>query len=115
MDTIKLFGAEPANFLDVGGGATAEKVTGSIQADVTESEAKSNFSEYFWWNYAVRCNCCWCSSSSREVDLQVPLVVRMKGTNEKKSEKILADSNLAIIPADNMSEAAEKVVQAIKG
>ena len=115
MDTIKLFGAEPANFLDVGGGATAEKVTEAFKLMLQNPRLKAILVNIFGGIMQCDVIAAGVVAAAREVDLQVPLVVRMKGTNEEIGKKILADSNLAIIPADNMSEAAEKVVQAIKG
>ncbi len=115
MDTIKLFGAEPANFLDVGGGATAEKVTEAFKLMLENPRLKAILVNIFGGIMQCDVIAAGVVAAAREVDLQVPLVVRMKGTNEEIGKKILADSNLAIIPADNMSEAAEKVVQAIKG
>jgi succinyl-CoA synthetase beta subunit len=115
MDTIKLFGGEPANFLDVGGGATAEKVTEAFKLMLRNPELKAILVNIF--GGIMKCDTIaeGVVAASRAVHLKVPLVVRMKGTNEQLGKKILADSGLPIISADTMAEAAEKVVAAAKG
>ena len=112
MDTIKLFGGEPANFLDVGGGATAEKVTEAFKLMLRNPNLKAILVNIF--GGIMRCDVIaeGVVGASRAVGLQVPLVVRMKGTNETQGKKILADSGLPIIAADSMGEAARKVVEA---
>jgi succinyl-CoA synthetase beta subunit len=115
MDTIKLFGGEPANFLDVGGGATAEKVTEAFKIMLRNPELKAILVNIF--GGIMKCDTIaqGVITASRAVGLKVPLVVRMKGTNEDLGKKLLAESGLPIIAADSMAEAAEKVVAAAKG
>jgi len=114
MDTIKLFGAEPANFLDVGGGATTEKVTEAFKIMLKNPKVKGILVNIF--GGIMRCDTIAAGvvAAAREVNLSVPLVVRMKGTNEDLGKKILADSGLPIIAADTMAEAATKIVAAVK-
>ncbi|HEU4351643.1 MAG TPA: ADP-forming succinate--CoA ligase subunit beta [Burkholderiales bacterium] len=114
MDTIKLFGGAPANFLDVGGGATAEKVTAAFKIMLSNKKVKAILVNIF--GGIMRCDTIATGvvAAAREVHLKVPLVVRMKGTNEELGKKILKDSGLPIISADNMADAAQKVVAAIK-
>jgi len=115
MDVIKLYGGEPANFLDVGGGATAEKVTEAFKIMLKNPGLKAILVNIF--GGIMKCDTIanGVIAAAREVQLKVPLVVRMKGTNEDLGRKILAESGLPIISADNMSSAAEKVVAAAKG
>ena len=115
MDTIKLYGGEPANFLDVGGGATAEKVTEAFKIMLKNPELKAVLVNIF--GGIMRCDTIaeGVIAASKAVGLKVPLVVRMKGTNEDIGKKMIADSGLPIITANNMAEAAEKVVAAAKG
>ena len=114
MDTIKLFGGEPANFLDVGGGATTEKVTEAFKIMLGNPKVEAILVNIF--GGIMRCDVIaeGVVSASKAVGLKVPLVVRMKGTNEDQGKKILADSGLPIISANTMSEAAEKVVAAAR-
>jgi succinyl-CoA synthetase beta subunit len=114
MDTIKLFGGQPANFLDVGGGATAEKVTEAFKIMLKNKHVKAILVNIF--GGIMRCDVIaeGVVSACKAVNLSVPLVVRMKGTNEELGKKILADSGLPIISADSMAEAATKVVAATK-
>lgn len=114
MDTIKLFGAEPANFLDVGGGASAEKVTEAFKIMLSNPKVKAILVNIF--GGIMRCDVIaeGVVTASKAVGLKVPLVVRMKGTNEDLGKKILAESGLPIISADTMAEAAQKVVAAVK-
>jgi len=114
MDTIKLFGGEPANFLDVGGGATAEKVTAAFKIMLSNRKVKAILVNIF--GGIMKCDTIaeGVVAAAREVHLSVPLVVRMKGTNEELGRKILKDSGLPIISADNMADAAKKVVAAVK-
>ena len=115
MDTIKLFDGEPANFLDVGGGATAEKVTEAFKIMLKNPGLKAILVNIF--GGIMRCDVIaeGVITASRAVSLNVPLVVRMKGTNEDIGKKMLADSGLPIIAADTMEEAARKVVAAANG
>ncbi|WP_341645886.1 ADP-forming succinate--CoA ligase subunit beta [Thauera sp. SDU_THAU2] len=114
MDTIKLFGAEPANFLDVGGGATTEKVTEAFKIMLKNPKVKGILVNIF--GGIMRCDTIATGvvAAAKEVHLSVPLVVRMKGTNEDLGKKILAESGLPIITADTMAEAATKIVAAVK-
>ena len=114
MDTIKLFGAEPANFLDVGGGATTEKVTEAFKIMLKNPKVKGILVNIF--GGIMRCDTIAAGvvAAAKEVNLSVPLVVRMKGTNEDLGKKILAESGLPIIAADTMAEAATKIVAAVK-
>jgi succinyl-CoA synthetase beta subunit len=115
MDTIKLFGGEPANFLDVGGGATAEKVTEAFKIMLKNPGLKAILVNIF--GGIMRCDVIaeGVITASKAVQLGVPLVVRMKGTNEDIGKKMLAESGLPIISADTMEEAAQKVVAAANG
>ena len=114
MDTIKLFGGEPANFLDVGGGATAEKVTEAFKIMLKNPDVKGILVNIF--GGIMRCDTIaeGVIAACKAVNLSVPLVVRMKGTNEDLGKKMLADSGLPIIAADTMAEAATKIVAAVK-
>jgi succinyl-CoA synthetase beta subunit len=114
MDTIKLFGGAPANFLDVGGGATAEKVTAAFKIMLSNPKVRAILVNIF--GGIMKCDTIaeGVVAAAREVKLAVPLVVRMKGTNEDLGKKILKDSGLPIISADNMADAAKKVVAAVK-
>ena len=115
MDVIKLYGGAPANFLDVGGGATTEKVTEAFKIMLKNPNLKAILVNIF--GGIMKCDVIanGVIAAAREVKLSVPLVVRMKGTNEDLGKQILKDSGLPIISADNMAEAAEKVVAAAKG
>ena len=114
MDTIKLFGGEPANFLDVGGGATAEKVTEAFKIMLANPKVKGILVNIF--GGIMRCDTIaeGVMAACKAVNLTVPLVVRMKGTNEDLGKKMLAESGLPIISADTMAEAATKIVAAVK-
>ena len=112
MDVIKLYGGTPANFLDVGGGATAEKVTEAFKIMLKNPNLKAILVNIF--GGIMKCDVIanGVITAAREVKLTVPLVVRMKGTNEELGRKLLAESGLPIISANNMAEAAERVVAA---
>jgi succinyl-CoA synthetase beta subunit len=114
MDTIKLFGAEPANFLDVGGGATTEKVTEAFKIMLKNPKVKGILVNIF--GGIMKCDTIaeGVVAAAKVTHLSVPLVVRMKGTNEDLGKKILKDSGLPIISADSMAEAATKIVAAVK-
>jgi len=114
MDTIKLFGGEPANFLDVGGGATAEKVTEAFKIMLKNPKVKAILVNIF--GGIMRCDTIaeGVIAACKAVNLNVPLVVRMKGTNEDLGKKMLTESGLPIISADSMAEAAQKVMAALK-
>ena len=112
METIKLFGGEPANFLDVGGGATTEKVTEAFKIMLRNPKVKAILVNIF--GGIMRCDVIaeGVISASKAVGLKVPLVVRMKGTNEDLGKKMLAESGLPIISKDTMADAARAVVEA---
>ena len=112
MDAIKLFGGEPANFLDVGGGATTEKVNEAFKIMLRNPNLKAILVNIF--GGIMRCDIIATGvvEAARQVKLAVPLVVRMKGTNEDIGRKILAESGLPIISAENMGEAAQRIVTA---
>jgi succinyl-CoA synthetase beta subunit len=115
MDAIKLFGAEPANFLDVGGGATAQKVTEAFKLMLKNPAVKGILVNIF--GGIMRCDTIaeGVIAAAKEVRLSVPLVVRMKGTNEELGRAALKASGLPIISADNMADAAQKIVAAVAG
>ena len=112
MDTIKLFGGEPANFLDVGGGATTEKVTAAFKLILADSAVRCVMVNIF--GGIMKCDVIaeGVVAAAKEVGLNVPLVVRLAGTNVELGKQILADSGLPIISADNMGDAARKAVEA---
>ncbi len=114
MDTIKLFGGEPANFLDVGGGATAEKVTEAFKIMLGNKAVKGILVNIF--GGIMKCDTIaeGVIAACKAVNLSVPLVVRMKGTNEDLGKKMLAESGLPIIAANTMAEAATAIVAAVK-
>jgi succinyl-CoA synthetase beta subunit len=114
MDTIKLYGASPANFLDVGGGATAEKVTEAFKIMLKNPKVKGILVNIF--GGIMRCDTVASGviTAAKEVNLSVPLVVRMKGTNDDLGRQMLKDSGLPIISADNMADAAQKIVAAVQ-
>ena len=114
MDIIKLYGGEPANFLDVGGGATAERVTAAFKIILSDPNVKGILVNIF--GGIMRCDVIaeGVIAAAKEVSLNVPLVVRLEGTNVEKGKSLMADSGLPIISADNLADAAEKVVAATK-
>ncbi|MBG03239.1 MAG: ADP-forming succinate--CoA ligase subunit beta [Rhodospirillaceae bacterium] len=114
MDIIKLYGAEPANFLDVGGGATKDRVTTAFKIILSDPNVEGILVNIF--GGIMRCDVIaeGVVAAAREVSLQVPLVVRLEGTNVDLGKKILSESGLAIITADNLADAAEKIVTAVK-
>jgi succinyl-CoA synthetase beta subunit len=114
MDIIKLYGASPANFLDVGGGATKERVTAAFKIILSDPNVEGILVNIF--GGIMRCDVIaeGVVAAAREVSLNVPLVVRLEGTNVELGKKILAGSGLPIIAADNLADAAEKVVKAVK-
>ena len=114
MDTIKLFGGEPANFLDVGGGATPEKVTEAFKIMLKNPKVKGILVNIFGGIMKCDTIATGVITACKAVNLSVPLVVRMKGTNEELGKKLLAESGLPIIAADTMAEAATKIVAAVK-
>jgi len=114
MDIIKLCGGEPANFLDVGGGATAEKVTAAFKIILSDPKVEGILVNIF--GGIMRCDIIaeGVVTAAREVDIHVPLVVRLEGTNVEEGKQILAESGLPILSADDLGDAAEKVVKAVK-
>ncbi len=114
MDTIKLYGGTPANFLDVGGGATAEKVTEAFKIMLASPNVKAILVNIFGGIMKCDTIAAGVIAASRAVQLAVPLVVRMKGTNEALGRSLLAESGLPIISADTMAEAAQRVVAATR-
>jgi succinyl-CoA synthetase beta subunit len=115
MDIIKLYGSSPANFLDVGGGASQEKVTAAFKIITTDPKVKAILVNIF--GGIMKCDIIanGVIAAAKELHLKVPLVVRLEGTNVDLGKKILTESGLAIIAADNLADAAEKVVRAVKG
>ncbi|SIO41111.1 succinyl-CoA synthetase (ADP-forming) beta subunit [Rhodovulum sp. ES.010] len=115
MDIIKLYGSEPANFLDVGGGATKEKVTEAFKIITSDENVKGILVNIF--GGIMRCDVIaeGVVAAVKEVGLQVPLVVRLEGTNVEKGKEIINGSGLDVIAADDLSDAAEKIVKAVKG
>ncbi len=114
MDIIKLYGGDPANFLDVGGGATRERVTTAFKLILSDPNVEAILVNIF--GGIMRCDVIaeGVVAAAREVSLSVPLVVRLEGTNVELGKKLLADSGLAIISADSLADAAEKVVTVVK-
>lgn len=115
MDIIKLYGAEPANFLDVGGGATKEKVTEAFKIITSDPNVKGILVNIF--GGIMRCDVIaeGVVAAVKEVGLKVPLVVRLEGTNVEQGKKIINTSGLDVIAADNLKDGAEKIVTAVKG
>ena len=115
MDIIKLYGAEPANFLDVGGGASKEKVTAAFKIITSDPNVKGILVNIF--GGIMRCDVIaeGVVAAVKEVGLQVPLVVRLEGTNVAKGKQIINESGLNVIAADDLDDAAQKIVKAVKG
>ena len=115
MDTIQHFGGEPANFLDVGGGATQEAVTNAFRIILTSDKVQGIFVNIF--GGIMKCDIIanGVVAATKELGLTVPLVVRLEGTNVELGKQILRDSGLAIHPADTMAEGAQKIVELVKG
>lgn len=115
MDIIKLYGAEPANFLDVGGGATKEKVTAAFKIITADPAVKGILVNIF--GGIMKCDVIaeGVIAAVKEVGLEVPLVVRLEGTNVELGKQIIRDSGLNVIPADDLDDAAQKIVKAVKG
>lgn len=114
MDIIKLYGSEPANFLDVGGGASKEKVTAAFKIILSDKNVKGILINIF--GGIMRCDVIaeGVIAAAKETELKVPLVVRLAGTNFEQGKEILNNSGLKIIPADDLNDAAKKIVEAIK-
>jgi succinyl-CoA synthetase beta subunit len=115
MDIIKLYGMAPANFLDVGGGATTEKVTAAFKIITSDPNVKGILINIF--GGIMRCDVIaeGVVTAVKEVGLRVPLVVRLEGTNVEKGNEIIATSNLNVTSADDLDDAAQKIVKAVKG
>jgi succinyl-CoA synthetase beta subunit len=115
MDIIKLYGSEPANFLDVGGGATKEKVTEAFKIITSDPQVKGILVNIF--GGIMRCDVIaeGVIAAVNAVGLKVPLVVRLEGTNVELGKKIISESGLDVVPADNLADAADKIVKAVKG
>ena len=115
MDIIKLYGSEPANFLDVGGGASKEKVTAALKIILSDPNVKGILVNIF--GGIMRCDIIanGIVTAAKEVSLSVPVVVRLEGTNVEQGKEILAKSGLALISANDLADAAQKIVNAVKG
>ena len=114
MDIIKLYGGEPANFLDVGGNANKERVTAAFKIILSDDNVKGILVNIF--GGIMRCDIIaeGVVAAAKDLSLSVPLVVRLEGTNVDLGKKIMAESGLPIISADNLADAAEKIVKAVK-
>ena len=114
MDIIKLYGEEPANFLDVGGGASKEKVSAAFKIILSDKNVRGILINIF--GGIMKCDVLaqGVVEAAKERKISVPLVVRLAGTNFEEGKKILQNSNLKIISADNLDDAAKKIVEAIK-
>jgi succinyl-CoA synthetase beta subunit len=114
MDIIKLYGGEPANFLDVGGGADKERVTEAFKIILSDPHVKAVLVNIF--GGIMRCDTIaeGIVAAAREIGITVPLVVRLEGTNVERGKEILDQSGLAITPADDLDDAAKKAVAAVK-
>jgi succinyl-CoA synthetase beta subunit len=114
MDIIKQNGGEPANFLDVGGGATAEKVTAAFKIILSDPRVKAVLVNIFGGIMKCDVIAAGVVEAARQIHLKIPLVVRLEGTNVELGQRILAESKLAIASAANMADAASKVVAAAR-
>jgi succinyl-CoA synthetase beta subunit len=115
MDIIKHYGGDPANFLDVGGGATIERVTEAFKLILSDKNVKGILVNIFGGIMKCDVIATGVIEAAKQVSLQVPLVVRLEGTNVARGKEILAESGLNIVAADGMADAAKKIVQAVKG
>jgi succinyl-CoA synthetase beta subunit len=115
MDIIKLYGMEPANFLDVGGGASVEKVAAAFKIITADPNVKGILVNIF--GGIMKCDVIaeGVVAAVKQVGLKVPLVVRLEGTNVDAGKKIISESGLNVLPADNLDDAAQKIVKAVKG
>jgi succinyl-CoA synthetase beta subunit len=113
MDVIKVYGAEPANFLDVGGGATKERVTEAFKLILSSDKVEAILVNIF--GGIVRCDMIaeGIIAAVKEVGVKVPVIVRLEGTNVEKGKQLLVESGLDIIPADDLNDAAKKAVAAV--
>ena len=114
MDIIKLYGQEPANFLDVGGGASKEKVSAAFKLILSDKNVKGILINIFGGIMQCDVLAKGVVNAAKEINLSVPLVVRLAGTNYKKGKEILDTSNLKILSASDLNDAAKKIVEAIK-
>jgi succinyl-CoA synthetase beta subunit len=114
MDIIKLYGEAPANFLDVGGGATAEKVAAAFKIITSDPKVKGILVNIFGGIMKCDIIAAGVVAAVKEVGLQVPLVVRLEGTNVELGKTILSESGLNVIAADDLDDAAQKIVKAVK-
>jgi succinyl-CoA synthetase beta subunit len=114
MDIIKLYGEEPANFLDVGGGASKEKVSAALKIILSDKNVKGILINIF--GGIMRCDVLaqGVVDAAKQIDIKIPIVVRLAGTNFEKGKEILNNSSLKLISADNLDDAALKIVEAIK-
>jgi succinyl-CoA synthetase beta subunit len=114
MDIIKLYGSEPANFLDVGGGASKEKVSAAFKIILSDKNVEGVLINIF--GGIMRCDVLaqGVIEAAKEINLSVPLVVRLAGTNVELGKQILKKSNLKIISANNLAEAAKKIIEVVK-
>jgi succinyl-CoA synthetase beta subunit len=110
MDTIKYFGGEPANFLDVGGGANAEKVTAAFKIITADPSVRGIFVNIFGGIMKCDTIAAGVLAAVKQVGLKVPLVVRLEGTNVELGKRMLAESDLAVTPADDMADGARRIV-----
>ena len=115
MDTIKHFGGQPANFLDVGGGATAEKVTAAFKIITADPKVRGIFVNIFGGIMKCDTIAAGVIAAVKQVGLKVPLVVRLEGTNVELGKKMLAESGLAVTTANDMADGAQRVVALAKG
>jgi succinyl-CoA synthetase beta subunit len=115
MDIIKLYGMAPANFLDVGGGASKEKVAAAFKIITADPNVKGILVNIF--GGIMKCDVIaeGVVAAVKEVGLKVPLVVRLEGTNVERGKQIIRESGLNVLPADNLDDAAQKIVKAVKG
>jgi len=115
MDIIKFYGGEPANFLDVGGGATEEQVTEAFKILISDKNVKAILVNIF--GGIMKCDVIaqGIINAAKTVKLSVPLIVRLEGTNVELGKKLIAESGLAVIAADNLADAAQKAVAAVQG
>ncbi|PLY01981.1 MAG: succinate--CoA ligase subunit beta, partial [Desulfuromonas sp.] len=115
MDIIKHYGGDPANFLDVGGGATIERVTEAFKIILSDEKVEGILVNIFGGIMKCDVIATGVIEAAKQVGVEVPLVVRLEGTNVDLGKKLLADSGLNIVSADGMADAAEKIVKAVKG
>jgi succinyl-CoA synthetase beta subunit len=115
MDIIKHYGGDPANFLDVGGGATIERVTEAFKLILSDDKVKGILVNIFGGIMKCDVIATGVIEAAKQIGVTVPLVVRLEGTNVALGKKLLAESGLNIVSADGMADAAEKIVKAVQG